>query len=162
MKISRGIGLLASFCIIAGCGVGEQEAESQDGPALATSHSALTVCGFTCPADQHPTSYTCSSSCGYCSISNATTCEPNTGTSFGMCGTPPTSVCPGGYHPTQYYGKAGCQTTSTGVNATWCYINTASFTQCGFTCPSGYRLVRYVLVSGCGYGVTANGAVCSL
>jgi hypothetical protein len=138
---------LSMLSLMVACG-GTLEAEPQEeGASLSTIESALMQCGWGCPSGYHPISYLCGYGCSSsCSGSyyNATSCDPNSGSSFNSCGL----SCPSGYHPDSYsyvgYCELGKFNSSTSNNQTACVANSSSgFYTCGIGCPAGYRALSY-------------------
>jgi len=106
-----------------GCGgVASEEGVEPVAPETTEQPATVTSCGSTlscspCPAGQHPTARTCSSTCGgtgncgpYATSANAWMCAPNTD-AFYQCGT----TCPTGYLVYKYdrftYCDSGAPTT---------------------------------------------------
>jgi hypothetical protein len=155
-RYGEAICIILIACIAIGCSSDTSGDPVEGDVELSTWESEVIVCGTTCPGGSHPTSYTCSSSCGFCGIFNAANCQPNTGASFFQCGT----TCPAGFHPTRYKCSSACG-TCTIANAADCSPNTGtSFFQCGTTCPGGYHATSLSCSSSCGGCSIKNSATC--
>jgi hypothetical protein len=134
--------------------------DSSTAPQVGTSQQAL--CGSSCPAGQHVTSYYCDISCGSCQYvaGNAVNCAPDTGNGFSACWS-----CPSGYHVT----SAACSSTcgdspfaclNGSHSGLTCETNNQeAWSACGFaySCPSGYHLVSNQCSNSCPDFICSNG-----
>ncbi len=158
---------LPQIFALAGLGCGAQQDATSTEP-IAELVSALSQCGGSCPAGYHPSGYYFSSSCCgsfgcWTTDSNAVTCEPNSGTSFGTCGL----GCPTGYSPTSYdYDSSCCRGScyTTDNNATTCRANCIAGGKCSLPGKSGVCASGLIsCTSGlpvCEQVVTASPEVC--
>ena len=84
--------MLVAIGAVTAC-MGENKPDKSE---LGEVDQLLTQCGFSCPANFHPTGTSCNLSCGSCiGGNNQVTCDPNSGT-FQTCG----FSCPSSWHPT--------------------------------------------------------------